>query len=227
MTIRFDSKLYFSNDNMRTLQNAINRLPMDMRDKPIKSAVQKVVREISAEQASILKAKPKRPLNNRQQDRPRLQDQMGQRLRNYGYTIYGIAGPKRMWPFLGHAYPIDRGFRIVHGGTIERERGKIYADGKRRINQTRGRNRNKDLEGKGVSSRRVPAYPYVKPAFDKYASKMQQYLMVAVSNQLRKALKLSDVELKARQWGPVELSGAYLRQSMTDYRASVRAMLRG
>jgi hypothetical protein len=140
----------------------VERLPAELREKPIRAAMTKAARDIAAKQTAIVKAMTFKPLDKRQELRPRLYEIMGYRIRSYGKHLYTIAGATRGNKAGYHAHLVDSGHQIVVGGTLK--------DGGKKA-RTRKSKRGAAYMGRGIVKARVAARPFVKaPAVEVYSN---------------------------------------------------------
>jgi hypothetical protein len=158
------------------MEGVVERLDADLRNRALKRTIEQATEMAYQQARSNIGAKVTKALSNRQKGKPRLKDEIGEKLKQYlkGYIAFGIAGPK--WHKVAdvqlsmlNARFVELGHKIVHGGTLALTRKS--GSGKGRLSTRSGVHKNSDLArermGKGKSATSVAPFPYVKPAFER------------------------------------------------------------
>jgi hypothetical protein len=159
------------------MEGVVERLDADLRNRALKRTVQQATEMAYQQTTTNVGAKVTKALSNRQKDKPRLKEEIGEKLRQYmkGYIAFGIAGPK--WHKVSdvqlsllNARFVELGHKVVHGGTMALGRARKRGKGGSLVTRS-GVHKNAELArermGKGKSSTSVAPFPFVKPAFER------------------------------------------------------------
>lgn len=161
----------------------LRQIPITVREQVLKRAVNNAVGIATDDMARNAPA-PGRAVGGikygtrrgRRRGRPQLALSIGQRQKLYqaGQVIVGIGGPVKA-KVGRHAHLVERGFNHTKGGTLE-------GSGGRRARRAKSAERT----GKGVVTRRVPARPFVGPAFERTRNAMLAELEASLRRYLER-----------------------------------------